>query len=250
MEEIKEFLNEIRNEILTNRTEITSINSTLATIVSTMESYKTAISSVNSRLDVVEKCTSEQLNRINFLERKIIENNIVVIGIPEKNEEDTLLLLKELFDENNISLETSFINDCYRIGRKKGKRPVILKLNSRIKKQEILSNKDNLKSKGISMFSDRTKADRDEFNKFKPHMTRMRSEGKRPKLLNGYLVVDGKKYSLDDLVDEQENAGKSRREEEKSNKGPRSKLQQFAFRPRTSSLPERQPSTSQPKPCS
>ncbi|XP_052739952.1 uncharacterized protein LOC128198449 [Bicyclus anynana] len=97
------------------------------------------------------KLKVENLERkVELLERDRKNNNIIIHGLPEKEQSivDLINNIKECFSyELNINIENNEINKIYRIGKKNNNekpRPTLLSLVSGWKKTEIMKNKKKL----------------------------------------------------------------------------------------------------------
>lgn len=140
----------------------------LAKINDSKEEVKKEIQSFGMRLDKMEKQNEEDrrelerireensdLNRrIEELEQYSRKNNIIISGIPKKEmerEEELMERVKEIAEKLKVKLETHDICALHRLPtRKKTEQPpVIVKLNSIIKKNNLMANAKEQRLRGI-----------------------------------------------------------------------------------------------------
>lgn len=235
MEDIKSILQELKSEVLYNRTEITAVNTNISKIVTSLEKVVQEFQTMKTKINEIEKKVDEQEKEIDFLAKQARLNNLVLIGIPEHEGENLITTIKDIFHNVNIEIPETNFDNVYRLGKIKGKRPILLKLNSNLMKQAVMNSKMQLRELGLHVFPDRTKKDRDAFQRIKPFIIKYKKEGKEVRYRNGWLEMDGRRYRESEL-EEMEMVAKRKREEESGEaKGPVAKLQQFAFRKRAAS---------------
>lgn len=105
----------------------------------------------------------------------------------------------------NISLEPQEINDVFRIGKNtrngSRSRPVLLKLVSYLKKVEILGRLKELKGSGVSVAEDLTVRDREISKVLYDHYKAAKTKGYPARLLRNAVMINGVKYSYEELED-------------------------------------------------
>lgn len=113
---------------------------------------------------------------MNSLEQYSRRSCIRIFGVEEKASEKTDDIAIEVAKKINVDLQHAEIDISHRIGVgdsrvNKGKRPIIVKLTSHRKRQELLRNRRNLKSTGITIQEDLTARNRallqEAYKKFK-----------------------------------------------------------------------------------
>lgn len=195
--EIKEQNENIKKQIQTQQNEITS---ELRSLKDSFDVECAELKNINKNL--VEENT-ELKKRVNYLERKDKKNNLIIHGMEESDNENTIDLVKNLINNTlNIPLTIPEINNTYRLGFKSSdkSRPIILQLVSYIKKTEIYSKVQNLKNTGVYIRDDLTPSDREERKLLTEHLMEARSKNLSAKIKNHKLIVSGHAYSYQDLV--------------------------------------------------
>lgn len=240
-ENIGKILSEItslRKDILHNTNQVASINNNLSSVVKTLEHCVKEINSMSSRVSEMEKIISIQKDEIRYLKDKDLQKNIVMFNVPEENEiqrTDTTKTVIETFKQAGVVLEPQYIDDCYRIGKIGTKRPISIKLTTKLKKLELMNVKDLLfSSLGIRIVHDRTREDRQFYKDAYPYILELRAKNKNPKIRNGKILVDNNYFTLAEI---KSMITKRQREEGETDEDlKRNKISQnlhkFAFRPR------------------
>ncbi|XP_016656322.1 uncharacterized protein LOC107882464 [Acyrthosiphon pisum] len=95
-------------------------------------------------------------NKIEFLERRLIANEIVIDGVPENKLENCYEIMKTIGTQLNVKITDPMLNDCYRIGRaeKNRTRRIVVGFTNRQDKAKILDSRKiirNLSTKKIGM---------------------------------------------------------------------------------------------------
>lgn len=141
-----------------------------------MPAFETLMTEVREEFkNEISALKCEYTKRIDFLEQENKQNSLLIHGIKdegEMNETQVLAIVKEKLNESmKIKIENHQIGKCYRIGRLnknhngegisdkntfKNSRPILLKLNSNILKEEIYKSRFKLKNTGIILREDLT----------------------------------------------------------------------------------------------
>lgn len=191
--EIKGELSDLKSQLIAQNNEIVSI-----------KQQNISLKQENIRL----------VRRIDNLERKNRENNLIFYNIPER---DAVVPLQEhitsvLKGTLKISIEAQDICNVYRIGKntKPGisARPVLLKLGSYLKKKDILSNVKSLKGTGIGISEDLTEDERSKRKLIFDHYKAAKLKSYSAKLYNNRVVINGIELKYEDLKDSRSPAEK------------------------------------------
>ncbi|XP_057663191.1 uncharacterized protein LOC130898139 [Diorhabda carinulata] len=183
----------------------------LEEIISSKEELKSLIEAVEVRLSLkiedlyrklnkVEAENRHLSNKIENIERKTKENNIVIFGLDTKPEEITPeYICNELGRLVNVTINESDLNNIYSLGRKE-RAPIRVEFVSYLKKSEVLKNAKNLKGTNISVANDLTLIQREEHKILRKHLILAKTNNH----INCYirrnkLFVDGKIYSPEEL---------------------------------------------------
>lgn len=160
------------------------------------------ICQLEKKVQSLETEKDELKGEIEFVKRKLKNNNIVLFGIKEADEIDTLSTVqKTLEDKLDIKLENTEVNNTFRIGKRNStnERPVILELVRNLKKQEILKNCFKLKGTGISVGHDLTKTERKEKKVLYKHYREAKEKNLEATLFKNKLIINGVTYQYEDL---------------------------------------------------
>ncbi|XP_052746787.1 uncharacterized protein LOC128199747 [Bicyclus anynana] len=113
---------------------------------------------VQSKLQSLEDTVSSQEQRLDLLEKRVRERNIVIFGVQEKerNYDELNKIILDLFnDVMKISCTDLDIQSLRRIGKKSEKiRPVIVTFSTLKRKIEILRNKKSLETQNCYIKED------------------------------------------------------------------------------------------------
>lgn len=235
----KPTLKDIYKEILANRSEITASNEALVKLVETTQGCLTSLQETTARLSSLENEVKAHSRQLDYLSRNERRNNLVIFNIPEVNERNRADLAQKIiniFQDSETKVHMHSIVDCFRVGKRSGKRPVVLKLTSFILKQAILDNKQHLINQGYEVKPDYPPEERKLYSEIKPFILELRKYGKKPFIKNGKVVVDGTAYSVEELrrsielpSQQTEIPPGSKRKPEDILTPTRSKLLKFAF---------------------
>ncbi|CAG9812856.1 unnamed protein product [Phaedon cochleariae] len=163
------------------------------------------ISELEKKVEILETENEELKCEIETERRKQKNNNLVIFGIEEAEETETLKTVQETIQEKlNIKLENADVNNTFRIGKRNTtrKRPVILELVRNLKKQEILKNCFKLKGTDISVSHDLTESERKEKKVLYKHYREAKEEKLETTLLKNKLIINGATYTYKDFLKE------------------------------------------------
>jgi len=208
-------------------TDLIEIKEIILQLKDTFQKFKedTCINfnNLNAKFNVIDKIITEnnilkthviQLeNKIEFMERRQISNDIIIDGIPENKTEDCTQLVHQICKELNSNINVSMINDCHRIGfNRNNARPrrIMVKfinhqdkintLKARQKKRNFSTKdiniqpdmpiyiRENLTTKGSKLFKEaRDSKNHSIFNSFGQKMVLF--SYKKTKLLKSYVLT-------------------------------------------------------------
>lgn len=197
------------NEIKEQNAEI---KSNIDSIINHIRIQDNLISEIQKEnLDLRVECSLLR-KRVTLLETQSRANNLVFYNIDETNTSSLLNLITEIITKKlNVPLEPVDIVNLHRIGKKtddnQRKRPVLLKLNSHLKKVEILRNLSKLKGTGVAVAEDLTHEERAIKKVVYGHYQEAKKKGYQARLLGTKVVINGTVYGYKDLVGENINQG-------------------------------------------
>lgn len=173
--------------------------------------YREQLNEAKNRIDNLERNQVDiikQLNDNGSLFKRLTNtygrNNLVIFNIKETSNETTAELLQivlQLFSSKlNINIEARDIDNIFRMGRVKGMRPILLKLQSFLQKLEILKVSKKLKGTNIVISNDFSEEVRKIRKKLIPFLMKARDEKHLAYLRNDKLVINGKMFSLENCL--------------------------------------------------
>ncbi|KAJ2940572.1 hypothetical protein O0L34_g6512 [Tuta absoluta] len=155
-------------------------------------------SAINDELDDILKQLKECQTKIETLEEKVTSlerekrnHNLVFHGIPETSGEKAETIMEIVKNDLKVNIKIEDIDTVRKMGRN-DKAPLIIRLTSLKKKQEILRNKKKLKGKSISITEDYPKEVLEERKALREKMEAERKEGKYAIIKYNKLVVKEK----------------------------------------------------------
>lgn len=147
-------------------------------------------------------------DKVDYIENQSRRNNIVFYGIEERDGweswEVSERLVLEVLQMMDISIGNMEIDRAHRVGKRKGRRPIVARFAFFKRREEILRGGRKLHNTGLAVsedFSDRVRYVRFQL---KPHLEKARTEGHQATLRYDKLVVDGMAYSLEELCAREE----------------------------------------------
>ncbi|XP_040077617.1 uncharacterized protein LOC120849453 [Ixodes scapularis] len=147
------------------RQEMTGINAKIAGFkdaLANIEKEMAQVTSLKKSVAILERTVRQQNYRLIDLENRSRRNNLVIFGLPEKDNESTEELkqtvTKDVF-QKVIGVTVTSVERIHRLGRKRDEtsRPVIMKFFDYNETNEILKNCKKLKGTTLSISSDYTK---------------------------------------------------------------------------------------------
>lgn len=140
------------------------------------------------------------------LERELKKNNIIIFGLtaPVDNLEE--FIRDSLNNLLGIKLLPGDISNAYSIGKQKEKRPIIVKLVTYFKKQEILKKLKKLKNTGVSIAQELSLEEQRENKILRQSLKKARSKNLNAFIKNNKLIINGESYTASQLAVEEENS--------------------------------------------
>lgn len=165
-----------------------------------------SIQNITKTVSENQKEIDALVTKVNFLERKIRKNNIIIFGIDIKSKlnilEETLQVLNSRL---GINLSKEDVNNIYIINREDGNSPVVVEFISFLKKQEVFKNTHKLKDTGIAIANDASFEDRKKHQLLVRHLKIARSKKLDARIRGFTLEVGGKTLTIEDLISIEDN---------------------------------------------
>ena len=157
------------------------------------------VTELQVKLTQVQSENKKLLQSIDILESKRRKNNVIIFGVDEQdNGESPGTTVENICEQLDVDISPGMISDAYRVGRNKGKRPIVCTVSSFRKKTEIMQKN---KAKGqFAILHDLTKKERREKKELKGRLDEARSRGYHAYIRHGNLIVEGQTFTRDDLL--------------------------------------------------
>ena len=147
------------------------------------------------------KGVKKDLKRIDAVERDIRSRNVVIYGMDtnyEENKYDTMYRLMELFsNQMNMRIHEDSIDNCFWLGRRKGRRPLLVKFTRGITREEVLERTRLLKGLRVWIERDFDFSTRKTRSELLPYMWEARKNGKRAILKMDKLKIGNQLFDLE-----------------------------------------------------
>lgn len=133
---------------------------------------------IKKDVKTLEEQTIVVMTKFGKQDQVIRSNNLRFYGIPEKEAENILQVIKEiLINKMGLDISEENIEYCYRIGRieKKKNRAILIRFYSAYHKNVVFNNKRSLKATGIVVREDLTD---DQLRLLKKTLTKIGSDGR------------------------------------------------------------------------
>jgi hypothetical protein len=129
------------------------------------------------------------------------KNNIIVHGICESDDDkrNFIDIGRDICSTFNVGIEAGDISDAFRIGSKKGKRPILISLTSFSKKIQILQEYRKCNDGSFKIANDVSQEERALKIELQPYCNEAIKNGQRAFIRNGKLIVNGKSLRKEDL---------------------------------------------------
>ncbi|XP_037518481.1 uncharacterized protein LOC119395575 [Rhipicephalus sanguineus] len=196
--ELKNRLEVAEKSVSSFSTRMTKLETNVREIARKMDNFET----LNNSVEKIQQTLMLQQEKLTELEDRSRMSNLVVFGIDERaNETENVLrqkVIKEVF-EDRLGVKCLSVARIHRLGKRPGKRPVILFFQNYTEKQEVLRNCKKLKGTQISVQNDFS-ADTLRKRKLLWQSAKVEKEqGKRVALVKDKLRVDSQFYAWDDV---------------------------------------------------
>jgi hypothetical protein len=184
--------------------------------------FRSSVKEIRNRTEILSERVLHLNKTISTLEKenkdlkKIIErfccfgkdNNLLIYQLDETSNESWEELEYKLLDLFNnkmsITVNRADLSAFRRIGNIKGHRPVLLKMNSSEAKLLILQNAYKLTGQNVYIDLDVSQEDSEVRRALASFYKKLKSEGKQVKLKTQFLIVNGRRWTLEDLLEKEE----------------------------------------------
>lgn len=187
-EELARFLKtEFANQTIIIREELAKLR----------EEIKQVGIDTGERLENCEQRLSRVESEILEIKRRSLKNNIIISGLEPDSPNLVKCVVSKLNAILNINLLETEVNNIYRLGKIK---PVIkIEFVSFLAKSKVIKNRHKLKGSRIFINEDLCEEDRDDFKILRQQLNLARANNQRAYIWQKLLVVNGEKFSVQQL---------------------------------------------------
>lgn len=217
--DLKKIVKEVTEAIVSDENYISSLVKIVSEHLNSkmdevLENQKKKFDEYEKRIQLLEETNAALQQRANHQEQELKRNNIRIFGIVEGPEENVEDILQNLLNKNlklKLNVNTT-VEKCYRIGQQTSTadnvaksntkpRPIFVKFVNYRDKQKVIENRKLLKSSGVVIREELTKAKNDlvkkAINKFTPRNVWTR-DGRIFAIKNGKKIIVNSEYDLEE----------------------------------------------------
>jgi uncharacterized membrane-anchored protein YhcB (DUF1043 family) len=204
MEELQQIVDAMQPTLAeANRQQTEILQRELVDVKSMVNDYKENCSAqykeMKTEIHNLQKSNRELQEKINMHETIFRKNNILIHGIAEGENEDTIQVVSDICSDLNVQVNHGIITEAIRLGRNKGKRPILCKLSSFAKKKEIMDNNRARGNHQLAIYHDLSKHDRDFKKLLKPFRDYALRLQNKAHVRGDKLIINGESWTLDEL---------------------------------------------------
>ena len=183
---------------------MTELKQLLTRILAKMDGNEKEFSSLKQQVNTNKKDAGDNRSDINKLKTEVSRlknivssNNIIIYGLEDSKEinENLENKITEILESVNLTIDQ--VDNYSRIGKKAGKRPIVLSLSSRRLKKNFFNNIDKIKSKGLNIANDISREEREKFKKFKEIQSELLNLEIESKIVRSKIIVGNKHFNLE-----------------------------------------------------
>lgn len=193
LDELRGDMKDIKDSFTCLKEEVKELKSEVSSLKQSNDELSDANKKLNERLDQLELKADD-------LEGRSKRNNVIVHGLPrhdhETNEDCEKLLRDTLTSKMGLSKDLQF-DRVHRINGKTTS-PVIARCTLYKEKVQILKAKRRLQGTTVFIGEDYSQRVRNLRKLLSPHLKAAREQGKRATMIYDHLLVDGKKFVLNE----------------------------------------------------
>lgn len=192
-DELQGSLSDIRNTQAALQSEMQELRDQVSDLTLKNEALQSVNDGLVKKVDDMEKKTDD-------LEGRSKRNNLIIYGIEKTGDEtweDCEGVVQDMFtDKLELSQDVQF-DRVHRLNSKANS-PIVARCTFYKDKVKVLQAKKKLMGSNVFIGEDYTTRVREIRKKLVPHLKKARSEGKRVTMVFDHLVIEGRKYFLND----------------------------------------------------
>lgn len=221
-----------RNDVNELKTMFTTFMEKFETISSDIKNATDYCVSMKEEMDKFTTGTIERFKKLQerckMLEDQQRRNNIVIFGVDEVRNERSIETLNIVTDilYNKLWVENIdwWIDSTIRIGKRSGRRPIVVRFTSFNKKMEVLSKCRHLAGTGIRIENDYSPEIRKTRSELRKYLIDAKKKGHKAFIKHDKIIVNGREFNLEYCRNNVPIEGKTLEREVKnanqSNQGP------------------------------
>lgn len=168
-----------------------------------LENIKSELGESSKKYEKLESEILEIKSDIEWLKADAIKKNLILLGMPEKPNENLLDTVMKIFTEmlHIKDISTSEVVDVKRLGKltDNHRRAIKIELTTKLRKMEIIRNGYKLKGTEIRLTPEYTKQVLSERKSLKPLLIKARSEGVTARYIYNKLKVGDRIFTSEDV---------------------------------------------------
>jgi hypothetical protein len=188
-----------------NKKQSELIQQELSNVRHTMDEFKTCCTSqykeMKEEIANLKERNEELLDMVNTHENAVRKNNIIIHGVEEKDTISAEQVVTSICAELGVTVNNENIAEAFRIGRNKGKRPIVCKLNTFKKKKEIIDKSRGMTSTPYYITHDLSKQEREAKQKLRKYREYAISQNLTAYIRGTKLIINGQAWTHDELQD-------------------------------------------------
>lgn len=186
----------------------TNLNSRMENLEQTCQnicsSLQNEISLIKRKYEEIEKENITLKEKLENIEKKYKNNNIILYGVEEteiETQKNLVKTVRKIFDEIlNVKTDISEINKIHRIGKIRNKiRPILISFTTYLRKAEIFKTAYKFKGSTYSISPDLTIKEQQQRRELVNELKKAKNAGKTAYIKNNTLYVDGNKHTFKEV---------------------------------------------------
>lgn len=194
--------------------EIKLVKATVDLIQDSIKNVESKVQFLESKVEVNSENLKAQRNEIEILQQQVKKLNVVIVGMTDflnETEEELRNKLQDLFSNSlEINNRKIHVDVCYRMGRFSAikQRNILVKFNTESDRKEVMEKRNLLKEKKLRIYinEDLTKSVLLKRKLLREECTKLRLQGKNASVKGNFLVIENKKYIMEEGIVKQLNA--------------------------------------------
>jgi Skp family chaperone for outer membrane proteins len=204
MDGIKAALEELKADL---RQDLASFRNDLqgemTNIRDSLDSHKASCDQQNNELqEQLRSLQEENIQLKQALQRKEErgrKNNVIIKGIPEEDNENTEGIVRNICEAYNVNIGLDAIADTFRIGRQKGKRPILCMFNSHRCKTDLMRGHRASGHSSFAIYNDLTKQQQTDRRVLAAYRDIAIEKGHDASIQAQKVKIDGKLHTVNQL---------------------------------------------------